>query len=192
MILPLFSPALSLTLIFFGHQKKLINYILVALCLSFLSVLFLYIAAGSEILGSYFDYRTAILYTVNLAFALLSLLYLTYCAPKFAHFYVKVVSGILTIGIIVGAVILLTNVWLNAFFIEHRALGTPIMQVSTFEPPEYCNYKYVFYKVNLNQKVSYMCPNHYWVFPSMGDLAETPSFLNGQMAAHLRLDKSLR
>lgn len=69
-----------------------------------------------------------------------------------------------------GSGVVMVNLWMNAFFIQSRIEGSPIMQVTLPEKPSYCSYKYVFYKISADGTVHYLCPDHYGLFPATGKL----------------------
>jgi hypothetical protein len=79
---------------------------------------------------------------------------------------------------LVGIILLIINLWTNANFIEHQKPGTTILQLALLKPIAYCKYKYIFYKLDLNNEINYMCPNNYIFFiPSTGILDSAPDFL---------------
>ncbi|HAU0197920.1 TPA: type I secretion system protein LssZ, partial [Legionella pneumophila] len=54
--------------------------------------------------------------------------------------------------------------------------------VALLEKPDYCNYRYIFYKVALDGTVYYLCPNHYGLIPSIGRLSISPDFIASQLS----------
>lgn len=180
-------PFLSVILLILGITKKGINYILIALWLSLIAFLLNYQMAGGEVLGSYFGYGNAAIYTLNILIILISLLYLVFQFPKLHTQYMRLFTGFVASLLIVGSTLLLINLWINANFIENRLEGTAIVQVVSKNPPEYCPHRYIFYKVNTNKKISYLCPNYYGLIPSVGHLEVAPEFLAKQLAQYMRV-----
>ncbi|KTC65881.1 type I secretion system LssZ [Legionella adelaidensis] len=58
-------PLLGLLLLILGIVRRGINYVMVALWLSLIAFLLNYQMAGGEVLGSYFDYHHASIYTLK-------------------------------------------------------------------------------------------------------------------------------
>ena len=181
-------PCLGVVLLLAGMQMKRINYIIGALWLSLIALLLHYQAAGGEILGTYFDYKNAAIYSFNLAILITTLLYLFFNLPMFQGKSARYITGFISACMVVGSMLLLTNLWTNAYFIENRRIGTPIMQLATFTTHlDYCSYRYVFYKVDLNGNISYMCPNRYGVIPSIGQLDVSPDFLQKHLSLQSKM-----
>jgi len=160
-----------------GIKKDKINYIVSALWLSVLALLLHYQAAGGEILGSYFGYKNATIYGLNLIVMIITIICLFLKVPLFKHKKIRIITTLFTISIILGGLILIINLSINALFIENRRFGTPILQVATFKINEYCGYRYIFYKVANDGKINYMCPDHYLIFPSTGVLDTSPEYV---------------
>ncbi|KTD17216.1 hypothetical protein [Legionella jordanis] len=180
-------PFLALIVLVLGLKFKRSNYILIALWVSLITLLLAYRASGGEILGSYFNYLHASTYSLNLIILLVSFLYLLLTAvARINHYLIRSVSSLVSAALTIGVVFLLINLWVNAIFIEHRLAGTPILQVATFNKPPYCDYKYVFYKISDNNKVKFMCPNHYGLLPSIGELNAAPTFVIKQLPTEVR------
>ncbi|KTC86772.1 hypothetical protein [Legionella brunensis] len=180
-------PILGLLVLVWGIKSKRNNYILVALWVSLITLLLQYRASGGEILGSYFDYLHAATYSLNLIVLIISILYLLFSflyATK--NTFLRYGAGFVSATLVTGVVLLLINVWVNAYFIENRLPGTPILQVATFNKQTYCDYRYVFYKISPDSKVKFMCPNHYGFLPSVGELTTAPSFVTKQLPKHLQ------
>lgn len=72
-------------------------------------------------------------------------------------------------------------------FIENKMAGTPIIQVALINKPDYCSSKYVFYKVNLDSSIMYLCPNYYGLIPSVGSLAVGPDFIAAQLPLSIKI-----
>lgn len=188
-ILHIVLPLLGIILLFLGLKKQRPNYIIGALWLSLIALLIHYQAAGGEILGSYFDYKNATIYSINLCILISTLIYLFFKLPMLQKKSIRCFTGLISAFLIVGAAILLINLWVNAYFIENRREGTPIMQVASFAPLQYCNYRYVFYKVGADDRISYLCPNHYGILPSIGYLDVSPEFLLNHLTRHAKQNK---
>ena len=177
-------PLISAILLIAGLKMERINYLVTALWLSLIALLLHYQTAGGEILGTYFGYHNAAIYTLNILVLISTLLCLFFKLPLFQGKISRYITGFLSVCLVVGSLLLLINLWINAHFIENRRPGSPIMQVATFTPLTYCNYRYVFYKVGLDDRISYLCPNHYKIIPSTGDLDVSPEFLLNQLTRH--------
>jgi hypothetical protein len=173
-----FLPLLAFALLSLGLFKRSLTYVLVAMWVSLIALLLQYQAGGGEILGShYFGYKNASLYSGTLLITLISLLYLLLNSSTLRSRYVHYLTGFLSLGFTLAALVLLVNLWINAYFIENRLPGTAIMQVVTYTPPEYCSSRYTFYKITSNGKISYLCPNYYGILPAIGYLQVAPNFL---------------
>jgi len=182
-------PLLSLILLVVGIVIRRISYVFLAFWLSLICSLVLYQTAGGEILGSYFGYLNTTIYTLNIIILVVSLIYALFNLPLLNNKFIFYVAGLLSACIITGAVILSINLWINACFIEQKLPGTPIMQVVSFTPPAYCSYRYIFYKVGVDKKISYLCPNYYGLIPAVGHLDVAPAFISRQLLAPLPADK---
>ena len=179
-------PFISALLLIIGIKKDRINYIIAALWLSLIALILHYQAAGGEILGSYFGYQNAAIYSVNLIVLLMTLQYLFIKIPILQGNLSRYVTGIVSTFLIIGTLLLLSNLWINAYFIENRLAGTPVLQVARFTPLDYCAYRYVFYKVGTDEKISYMCPDHYGMIPSIGHLDVLPDVILNQLAQRIK------
>ena len=186
-----FLPLLGAILLIIGIRTNRINYLIAALWLSLIALLLHYQTAGGEILGSYFGYKNAAIYTVNLVVLLTTLLDLFSRLPRLRSKLTRYSTGFISSCLVVGSLLLLINLWVNARFIENRRLGTPIMQVATFTPLPYCNYRYVFYKVGVEGKISYMCPNYYGIIPSIGQLDVSPNFVLNHFDQQLKAKSTI-
>ncbi|ASQ45881.1 type I secretion system protein LssZ [Legionella clemsonensis] len=183
----LLLPIFSLIIFLLGLKFKRNNYILVALWVSLIILILQYHASGGEILGSYFNYLHAAAYSLNLLILLLSIFYLVFNFLRGRESStLQYATGLIGAILVTGSTLLLINLWINANFIENRMQGTPILQVATFNKPLYCDYKYVFYKINTSGNVEYMCPNHYGFLPSVGKLDTAPDFVIKQLPKQLQ------
>lgn len=180
-------PIIAVILLFTGLRKHNKNNIAFALWLSLIALMIHYQTSGSEILGSYFNYLHSLIYSFNLLVLLISIIYLVYYfAVESKKILVHYITGLLAAVSIICVLILLANLWMNALFIESRMPGTPVLQIATHGKLSYCDYDYIFYKINKQGKFSYLCPNYYGFIPSIGNLRTTPSFILKQMPADLK------
>ena len=179
-------PLLAIIFLLIGLNTQRINYVISALWLSLIALLLHYQTAGGEILGTYFNYKNAAIYSINLVVLITTLLCLFYRLPLFQGKRTRYATGFLSAFMVIGGLLLLINLWMNACFIENRRPGTPIMQVATYTALPYCSYHYVFYKVGMDGKIGYLCPNHYGIIPSSGTLELSPTFLLNQLGQQLR------
>lgn len=177
-------PILSLLLLILGVKNNHRNYVILSFWSSLIALIIQYELAGAEILGYYFNYLQASIYTLSLLTLAACIIYfvINFKNTKkglhlFGHFFAMIAS--------MSILILLINLWMNAYFIENRMPGTPLLQVSVFTPLDYCTYRYVFYKINQTGDLKYMCPNHYGLVPSVGYLTKTPDFLIKQLPPNL-------
>lgn len=180
-------PFIGLAAFLLGIYFKNKNLLILALWVSLISLLMHYRASGGEILGNYFNYLHAVFYSINLFVLLFSILYLFFFPrTKKENLLLRYGEGLVAAGLITGFILIMINVWINALFVENRYPGTPILQVATFSTENYCNYRYIFYTLSKNKKLKYMCPNHYGLLPSVGELSKTPNDLIKQLPAPLQ------
>lgn len=180
-------PVLGVITLLYGITSQSKNYVIATLWFSLIGFFLSYQSSGGEILGTYFNYFHAAIYTLNLIILLSAIIYLlTTSIDEIPSKFLRLSGGLLSAGLVTGSGLLLTNLWMNAFFIEDRQAGTPVLQVATFNKQAYCNYKYVFYKISAENKLMYMCPNHYGLVPSIGQLQHAPTFLVRQLPSQLQ------
>lgn len=174
-------PLIALGLLIIGIKRNTIYYVISALWLSLIALVIHYQSSGSQILGSYFNFLNAAIYSINLIILFIALIkvisHLSSNSPLF-----KYTSSLLQSFIVIGSLLVITNLWINAYFIENRMTGTPIMQVALLKKADYCSYRYVFYKVSTDGSVLYLCPNHYGLIPSIGRLSISPDFITTQLS----------
>ncbi|MBA2652552.1 MAG: type I secretion system protein LssZ [Tatlockia sp.] len=183
----LLFPLLGVLILFFGIKLQRKNYIIIALWLSLVSLILHYRDSGGEILGSYFNYYHASIYTLNLIVLITTIIYLLLTSiPDIRSKLFRYSAGFFSAILITSSMLLLTNLWVNAFFVEERLAGTPILQVATFTKQPYCSYKYVFYKVGADKNVWFMCPNHYGLLPKVAQLHTAPNFVVKQLPTQLQ------
>lgn len=174
-------PLIALILLIIGIKRKATYYIISALWLSIIAVIIHFESSGSQILGSYFNYLNSGIYTVNLIVLFISLIcVISHLSIDNASF--RYTSSLLKSFILIASLFVIINLWTNAYFIENRMPGTPIMQVALFKNADYCSYKYIFYKVAKDGSVLYLCPNHFGLIPSIGRLAVSPDFITTQLS----------
>ncbi|MBA2710457.1 MAG: type I secretion system protein LssZ [Tatlockia sp.] len=186
-LIHLLFPVLGAIILFLGIKLKRKNFIIIAVWLSLFALIFHYRDSGGEILGSYFNYYHAGIYTLNLIVLISSIIYILLSSiSDLSSKLIRYSAGLISAGLFTGALLLVINLWINASFVETRLAGTPILQVATFNKQPYCSYKYVFYKVGTDKIVWFMCPNHYGLFPSVGQLHSAPNFVVKQLPTQLQ------
>lgn len=174
-----FIPLIALIFLIIGIQKNAIYYVISSLWLSLIALIIHLQSSGGEILGSYFNYVNAAMYSLNLLILFVALFKIISHLNS-EHPIFKYLFGFLQSLIAIGGVLVITNLWINAYFIENRMPGTPVMQVALPQKPNYCSYRYIFYKVANDSTVLYLCPNHYGLIPSIGRLDISPDFIATQ------------
>ena len=180
-------PLMGMVILVFGIKLQRKNYIVVALWLSLIALVLHYRASGGEILGSYFNYLHASIYSLNLLVLIASIITLLLTSmDEIQNRFFRYGTGLISACLITCCALLLVNLWVNAVFIEDRLPGTPILQVATFNKQSYCDYKYVFYKIGSDSMVRFMCPNHYGLLPSLGQLDAAPTFIVKQLPTKLQ------
>jgi hypothetical protein len=174
-------PLIALMLLLIGIKKNAIYYVISSLWISIIALAIHYQMSGGEILGSYFNYINAFIYSLNLIILFLALIriisHLSLDNPIF-----KYTCSFIQAFIVIASLLVMANLWINAHFIETRMQGTPVMQVALIHKPNYCSYRYIFYKVAADGAVSYLCPNHYGFIPSTGHLSLSPDFITTQLS----------
>jgi hypothetical protein len=176
-VLSLLFPLAAALLLTIGIRRNLLSCIISALWLALITLIIHYNAAGREVLGSYFNYQNALIYTINLILFIISFLKIISHLTIY-YSIVKLMIGLLQGAIIVVCLFILANLWINAYFISsNQMINTPIVQVALMRKPTYCNYKYLFYKITSDGLVSYLCPNYYGLIPHIGYLPQVPDFL---------------
>ncbi|CEG56948.1 hypothetical protein [Legionella fallonii] len=172
-------PLIALVFLIIGIKRNTIYYVISSLWLSLIALIIHYQSSGSQILGSYFNYTNAAIYTLNLITLFIALIrVISHLSNNSIAF--KYISSLMQSFIAIGCLLVITNLWINAYFIENRMDGTPIMQVALLKKADYCNYKYIFYKVTTNGTIVYLCPNFYGFIPSIGHLSISPDFIATQ------------
>lgn len=180
-------PIVSCFLLLAGKITRYKNLVTVALWLSMIAIIFHYQTSGGEILGSYFNYTHALIYSLSILVLLLCLIdVLLGYAKGTERKAIRYMISFFIAASIISVLLLLANLWINARFIENKKPGTPVLQVATFKKLDYCNYNYVFYKVGNDGKVSYLCPNYYGLLPAVGSLEAAPDYLLRQLPPPLK------
>lgn len=188
-ILHVVFPLLSLIFLLLSLTTRYQNSLVIALWLSLISLITHYQTAGGEILGNYFTYWHAFIYSLNIVILLTCVLIVLFRLvnqnkENRFRFYI---ATFFCIFLILGASLLLVNLWINACFIENRMAGTPILQVATLNTPSDCRYRYVFYKVNPEGSISFMCPNYYGFIPLVKELDSAPEHVLQQLPKALQI-----
>ncbi|KTD15646.1 Legionella secretion system protein Z [Legionella gratiana] len=185
-----FFPLIALILLIIGIKKSAIYYMISALWLSLIAMLIHLQFSGNRIFGTYFNYYNATIYSFNLLILLITLIYII-SHLSVAHTS-KYVYSFVNAFLVVIALLSIVNLWINAFFIENKMEGTPIIQVALFNKPNYCKSKYVFYKVDFDSSIMYLCPNYYGLIPSVGRLAVSPDFIAAQLPLSVKKQMVLK
>ena len=175
-VLHLLFPVLGIGLLIYGLAQSKRDLILLALWVSIIGVATHYQISHGQILGIYFGYYHAILYSLNLLVLLFSSIYVlfNYRTPRRLS---KIILSLFAAVTVTGVSVLLINVWVNAYFVEKRYPGSPLLQIAVFKKLPYCAYTYVFYKLNSHKEVEYLCPNFYGFIPKIGTLHTLPTYL---------------
>lgn len=180
-------PLLALVLVIIGIMLNRKHYVTIALWLSLIALILHYRTSGGEILGVYFDYTHTMVYSLNMLVLVLSVTYLIFTYARQSNMQlIRYASGLLVAAVICSSVILMINLWVNAYFISNRMQGTPLLQVASPGKLDYCNYKYIFYKVDRNGHIEYLCPNYYGFIPSIGVLKQVPDTIVNQLPNQLQ------
>lgn len=174
-------PLIGLILLCIGIKRQAIYYVISAMWISIIALIINFEFSGSQILGSYFDYLNATIYSMNLIILFVALITVLSHLSNDTALY-RYFSSLLKAFVFIGSIFVLINLWTNAYFIENRMDGTPIMQVALLQKADYCSYKYIFYKVAKDGTVVYLCPNHFGLIPSIGKLAVSPDFITTQLS----------
>lgn len=178
-------PIVALILMFIGIKRQAIYYIISALWISIIALIINFQYSEGQILGSYFNYTNATIYTTNLLILMVSVFLIINHLLVNTTVY-RYLSSLFKAFVLIGCMMVLINLWTNAHFIENRMPGTPVMQVTLLNKTQYCSYKYVFYKVNTDGSVLYLCPNHYGLIPSIGKLLVSPDFITTQLSRPIK------
>lgn len=177
----LILPIIAAVFLIVGLMKKQNAVISIAVWISLLGLLFHYQISGGEILGHYFNFLTAGIYSFNLLVLLIGIFNLFTSEPS-DNFMLKLGTSFLKAFILIGLLVILTNLWINAYFIENRKAHTAIIQVAGMEKYNPCKTsKIAYYKMDKAGNIKYLCPNQYGVFPGIGKLEKIPPVLAKQL-----------
>lgn len=179
----LLLPLCSLIILIWGLLKKNRHYFLSAFWLSLISLITHYQNSGGNIFGDYFSYYTTILCSFSLLLVVsITSHFISYSTQHQQISIKNYLAPLIQAAILLAGVMLLVNLWLNAYFLSNKLQGTPIIQVALMEKPSYCNYKYIFYKITKTGATDYLCPNYYGFFPKIGHLSLSPDFITRQLS----------
>lgn len=168
---------LNLLCLVFGWVKNKMAMLMTALWLSLAQLILLYYYSGQEILGSYFSYQRAGLYALDmLIFFIVLFLFHIKAKTRLLQRRLWRASQFGLVGLAFGITMLLGNLGVNAWFLHNRAPQSPVLQVANMQSLRYCDYSYVYYKIDTNQHVQYLCPNGFGLIASTGTLSELPDF----------------
>ena len=180
-IIQLGLPIVALILLVWGTAKKAIYYIISALWLSLIALIIHYQISGGAILGSYFNYTNATIYSFNLiVLAGAVIVIIAHISNETG--VIKYLATLAQAVVVLGSALMILNLWINAHFITNKMEGTPIIQVTLMKKPDYCHYKYIFYKIAQDGSTDYLCPNYYGLIPKLGHLAVSPDFIVNQLS----------
>ena len=174
-------PIAALFSLIWGLKKNAIYYVISALWLSFIALVLHYQHSGGLVLGTYFDLTNSLLYTLDLIILATSVICIIEHLSK-TSFNVKFIPLVLQLFIALASIIMIFNLGINAYFLTNRLNGTPIIQVALMDKPDYCGYKYIFYKIDKNGSTDYLCPNYYGLIPKIGHLEDNPEFIARQLS----------
>lgn len=174
-------PIAAFLLIAIGIKKQAFHFVTAALWLSLIALMIHFQSSGGQVLGSYFNYLNALTYTLNLLLLVTAFLFIM------SHLHVehpvfKYMSGFTKSLVLISALLVLINLWINAFFIENRKTGSPIMQIALMNKLQYCSYRYIFYKIANDGTMYYLCPEHYGLLPSVGPVSISLDALTSQFS----------
>jgi len=174
-------PLVAIVIFIYGVKKENPAIASISFWLSILVLIIHYEFSGGEILGVYFDYYNTTIYTINILIMTVSLIYLL-SMPSIKQLGLRIVTNFVKAVLVIGCLILLTNLWINAYFIESRLTGSPVMQVATMGSSKFCSYKYVFFIVAKDGSVKILCPNQYGLIPGIKQLNIVPDFIARQLS----------
>lgn len=181
LLIQVLFPLIALMFLIIGIKKTAIYYIISSLWLSLIAILIHFQVSGNQIFGTYFNYFHTIIYSFNL-FVLLIALTRIISHLGISNSVLKYTFSFINALMVVVVLFVIINLCINAYFIENKMQGAPIMQVALFNKPDYCSNRYIFYKVTPDAKVMYLCPNHFGLIPSVGRLSVSPDFITTQLS----------
>lgn len=176
-IIHVFLPLIAIYIFALGIRKNNIHYIISTLWISIISLMVMHQISDGEIIGVFFNYYNAALYSINLIVLFISLIrIISHLSTDNSIF--KYTNSLIKSFIVIGSLLVIANIWINAIFIENKKDGTPVMHVALVHKPAYCSSRYILYKVERSGALAYMCPNHYGLIPSIGHLPLKPDFIS--------------
>jgi hypothetical protein len=174
-------PLIALILLIIGLRRNAIYYVISSLWLSLIALLIHFQSSGGEILGSYFNYFNASIYSINLIILFIAF-FRVVAHLRTENVSLKYLITFIQSLVVIGGLFVFINLWINAYFIENRMPGTPVIQVALLEKSEQCSYRYIFYKVASDRSIVYLCPNYYGLIPSIGRLALDQDFIRAHLS----------
>lgn len=184
-VIPYLFPLIALILLIIGMRRNKIYYVISSLWLCLISLLIQFQFAGNQIFSSYFNFTNTAIYSLSLLILLTALIriitHLCIIKPIF-----KYTHSMINAFLVVGTLLILTNLWINAFFIEQVKNGIPVIQIALLDKPTYCQYKNIYYKVAPDNSVMYLCPNHFGLIASIGSLDASPDFVMQQLHSPIK------
>lgn len=180
-------PILALTLFIVGLLKKEGSFITFSIWVAVVSIFIEVRGSELKLFGNFFDYQQAFLFSLNVLTIIAALSTICFYKLKAKSLMIVIpvslsIAFITTVGIVASI-----NVWTNAFFFKSKHPKSAIMEVVNFNPPEYCESTYIFYRINKEKKVDYLCPYYYHSFlPKIGTLEEPPVFIEQHLGRLLQ------
>lgn len=114
----LFFPFITLSLLIIGLKLRRQHYIIAALWFSLIACIIHYQLAGGEILGSYFDFEQASIYSLNLIILVITILYIVLTAVSGCKKWIAYLTASFVLLLVVLVTLLLANLWINAHFLS--------------------------------------------------------------------------
>lgn len=173
-------PLIAAVMLIYGIKKDNSLYTSAALWISLLTLAVHYEVSGGEILGSYFDYVNASIYSFNLFVFLFASIYIL-SSFDIENIILRTLNAILKTAIVAGFVILFCNLWINAYFVEQKMDGTPVLEVALPKGNHLCQHRHIFYIVNQNGGLEFLCPNEFVFLPGLGKISIIPEHVLNQL-----------
>ena len=167
----------AVCMMFLGFYRHKV-YLLVALWVSAILLIWHHRIAGGSVLGPHFDYNHAVWYSLDLIVLVVSILGLVIKETMPVSVRKIMVAFLVIVCIADG--LLFINVWVNAYFMENRKPNTPLLEVAMVKPTSYCHHHKIFYKVGVDGQWYYMCPDYYGLLPSIGKLDKPPELMHAK------------
>ncbi|QDP72545.1 type I secretion system protein LssZ [Legionella israelensis] len=181
-IIHILFPVIAAFFLLYGIKQRKNTAVSTALWISLIALLLHYEISGGELLGNYFNYMNAAIYSINIIIVLSALVFLLSQIKIEGNIW-RSLNHLLKAVFIIGCLLLITNVWINAYFIENRMPGTPVMQVANLNNTinSHCKHHHIFYTVTKDGSIRYLCPNKYGLLPGIGTLHLLPEFIAHQL-----------